>query len=520
MKNLKKIVHTLLTSLMLIVLLVSCSSSPKGRKVERVYSKSSKKKTDKKVNIKKEKINLEYSAFKKFNLPLPIDNYGDKVDYLIPVNDNFDENFSLFKKYDEKRVLNFYKNTNISGYGDNSPYWRWKTSIKKSDWYDKVRKKVYEISRANYRNVFILEGKQWVQKRISKLSRVKDVKIIARGPSGIVTHILVVTSNNKYLVTKEWNVRKIFATHNDVYGSKSKNDYNMQRPVVKNVHSLPSAYLGFEEHGDYITVYGGGFGHGAGMCQYAVPHLVKDGYDYRDILKRYYYSAKLSTIEEVLGENKKILVGITSHGNLNHKALNIYSNAKLRIFNEDFDISVKPNEEVNVKNKWGKVLIATSNGEIFSSRHPVNFKSDGEFVAVGPIKKSHTSYPHYRDTIVISPYGNGLKVINSLDMDKYLMQVLPSEMPKSFGLEALKVQAVAARTYALSDYLKARYEEEGFHVKDTVESQVFNNQVENDEANQAIKETLGEIMIYDGKPVDAKYFSTSSGFTSFANDVW
>ena len=50
-----------------------------------------------------------------------------------------------------------------------------------------------------------------------------------------------------------------------------------------------------------------------------------------------------------------------------------------------------------------------------------------------------------------------------------LKQVVPSEMPQSFGVEALKAQAVAARTYALSDYLKFRYKNDGFHVKDTTE---------------------------------------------------
>ena len=48
-------------------------------------------------------------------------------------------------------------------------------------------------------------------------------------------------------------------------------------------------------------------------------------------------------------------------------------------------------------------------------------------------------------------------MINTLDIEKYLLQVVPSEMPKSFGVEALKVQAVAARTYAVSDILKGKY---------------------------------------------------------------
>ncbi|PID66793.1 MAG: stage II sporulation protein SpoIID, partial [Fusobacteriales bacterium] len=213
MKNMKKILGLIfITS----ILFAACSKSPdvykgnthkKNTHKEKVYNKK------KSISIKREKIDLEYSAFKKLGLPLPENNYGKRIDYLIPVNENFDENFSLFKKYNESKALKFFKNRNITGYGDNSSYWRWKTSIKKSEWYNNVRKKVYTIAKSNYRNVFILRGNKWVHKKIGKLARVKNVKIIARGPSGIVTHILVETTRNKFLITKEWNIRKIFATH-------------------------------------------------------------------------------------------------------------------------------------------------------------------------------------------------------------------------------------------------------------------------------------------------------------------
>ena len=135
----------------------------------------------------------------------------------------------------------------------------------------------------------------------------------------------------------------------------------------------------------------------------------------------------------------------------------------------------------------------------------------------------HTTNPNYRGFMEIKPSrtsSKGIRVINEIYMEDYLKQVVPSEMPQSFGVEALKAQAVAARTYALSDYLKFRYKDEGFHVKDTTESQVYNNQVENKDANEAIESTKGKVMMYDDKPVDAKYFSTSSGFMEAANYVW
>ena len=56
--------------------------------------------------------------------------------------------------------------------------------------------------------------------------------------------------------------------------------------------------------------------------------------------------------------------------------------------------------------------------------------------------------------------SKALRMINEVNMEDYLLQVLPSEMPESFGLEALKAQAVAARTYALNDYFHSRLKKE------------------------------------------------------------
>jgi SpoIID/LytB domain protein len=113
-----------------------------------------------------------------------------------------------------------------------------------------------------------------------------------------------------------------------------------------------------------------------------------------------------------------------------------------------------------------------------------------------------------------------LKVINEVSLENYLLQVVPSEMPASFGLEALKAQAVAARTYAVSDLLSGRFAPEGFHVDDSTMSQVYNNYDENPSATRAILETSGIVMKYDGRLVDAKYYSTSHGYGAGAGEVW
>jgi len=493
------------------LVLISCTNEP-AKKVKTIPPNGDYKQgTNTTTTIdaergKKEKITLENTVFKKLGLPLPYNTFGAAIPYLVPVNDNHKESFGVFEEYNEDKALKYFKNLSSRGHGDNSPYWRWKTSIKKSELYNKAESRLIAIYKNNPRNVLTLVNGEWQQAPIE---------------SGIITHMLVITSNGKYLIAKEFNVRKLLATNNALYGSKGDEGSYNSKPIMPNVTSLPSAYLALEDEGGYINIYGGGFGHGVGMSQFAAGTLTKNGESYKNVLKRYYTDIKLSTVESVLGKNKEIKVGITTNGSLEHGRLTIFSSEnKVQIYNEDFDITVGENERIDVRNSSGTTTITLENGKTLKTRNPLNFYAKGEYLTLSPVRKGHTSSPRYRGVITVIPRGSSLRVINTLDIEKYLLQVVPSEMPKSFGVEALKVQAVAARTYAVSDILKGKYAKDGFHIKDTVESQVYNNQVENEEATRAIEETAGEIMTYDNIPIDAKYFSTSSGFTSHASNVW
>ncbi|HEX6910276.1 MAG TPA: SpoIID/LytB domain-containing protein [Longimicrobium sp.] len=113
-----------------------------------------------------------------------------------------------------------------------------------------------------------------------------------------------------------------------------------------------------------------------------------------------------------------------------------------------------------------------------------------------------------------APAG-GLTVVNRLDMETYLLGVVPREIGR-FDLdiyEAIKAQAVAARTYAYT-YL-GRRSEQGFDVYATVEDQVYGGaSAENETVNRAVRETSGEILAYNGRPITAYYHSTCAGHTA------
>jgi stage II sporulation protein D len=116
---------------------------------------------------------------------------------------------------------------------------------------------------------------------------------------------------------------------------------------------------------------------------------------------------------------------------------------------------------------------------------------------------------------------DGLTLVNALDLENYLRGVLPSEIgtPPAERYEAVKAQAVAARSYTLS-YL-GRRAELGFDLWATVEDQVYEGtKRENEQSDRALRETRGEVLLAEGSPIRALYSSTCGGRTSNVEDVW
>ncbi len=128
--------------------------------------------------------------------------------------------------------------------------------------------------------------------------------------------------------------------------------------------------------------------------------------------------------------------------------------------------------------------------------------------------------PSYRGTLEITLQGEKLLVVNELPLEEYLYGVLPSEMPESFGEEALKAQAVCARSYACNQLLANRYYRYGAHVDDSMNCQVYQNYGETEAAIRAVKATFGKILKQDDTCITAYYFSCSYGYTSKSTDVW
>jgi stage II sporulation protein D len=128
----------------------------------------------------------------------------------------------------------------------------------------------------------------------------------------------------------------------------------------------------------------------------------------------------------------------------------------------------------------------------------------------------------YRGTVLLQATANGrVTAVNLVDMEGYLLGVVPREIGRVGEdlLEAAKAQAIAARTYAIAHL--GRREALGFDVYATVQDQVYGGVAdEHEPVSRAVRETRGEIVVYDGRPIEAYYHSTCAGQTAAIEEVW
>lgn len=113
----------------------------------------------------------------------------------------------------------------------------------------------------------------------------------------------------------------------------------------------------------------------------------------------------------------------------------------------------------------------------------------------------------------------GLTVVNTLPIEQYLYGIVAKEIPPAWPPEAVKAQAVAARTYAL--YNRGKHADDGYDVCATTDCQVYGGKTGEDaRANKAVDDTRGLIVTYDGKPIPAYFHGSGGGYTENSENVW
>ncbi|MEK5393701.1 stage II sporulation protein D [Margalitia sp. FSL K6-0131] len=146
------------------------------------------------------------------------------------------------------------------------------------------------------------------------------------------------------------------------------------------------------------------------------------------------------------------------------------------------------------------------------------------------LQKPKTTEP----AIEVAVYRTKTKEIEKPDLEDYVVGVVASEMPATFQKEALKAQALTARTFIVKQLMYGGNSSlpKGAMVEDTTNFQVYQNMDElkkewKDKYNQNIKKirdaveaTAGQILTYNGSPITASFFSTSNGYTENSEDYW
>lgn len=209
-----------------------------------------------------------------------------------------------------------------------------------------------------------------------------------------------------------------------------------------------------------------------------------------------------------------ISIGFTSMGNINSLSFTLTDNYILLkqnvICRKDLSYRIEYSDS-KFKIYENGVLICETDSDIIMQPLNANsyiiFKKEGynrQFSGNITLKKTN---------------NNSFFIINHLDIEDYIKGVLPFEIGNEFPIEALKAQAVAARTYSISN--KGKYSSLGYDLTDDVSSQVYRGAVTNaDSCNEAVKDTAGEVLTYENNPISAVFCSSNGGYTERNDYVW
>lgn len=209
------------------------------------------------------------------------------------------------------------------------------------------------------------------------------------------------------------------------------------------------------------------------------------------------------TVRPFEADKIRVLIMNEDFKGANHEAVTISSAGRITVTQGEQRQELAAGEEFNLNKGDDRI----NNGRIILE------PESGYELAFTSIKRSGRT-PYYGGRLECVGTEDGIVVINELYLEDYLKKVVPSEMPPEYEKEALKAQAVCARTYAYIQMQGNNYSQFGAHVDDSTNFQVYNNVDTDIRTEAAVLETYGKLLLYDGNPIPAYYFSTSCGTTT------
>jgi len=259
--------------------------------------------------------------------------------------------------------------------------------------------------------------------------------------------------------------------------------------------AAPAATPAAKPAGGAFFVSGHGWGHGVGLAQYGAYGYALHGWTYDQIVAHYYPGTELGDAPV-----KRVRVLLSPAA----KSVVISSKAPFAVV----DGSGKSHKLPAGQQKLGPGLKLKLAANAKALPSPLLFAPGTAPLTLG----GRT----YRGSFRVTG-GKRVRVVNVVGLESYLYGVVPSEMPDRWPAEALKAQAVVARSYALSHLAGAG----DFDLYPDTRSQVYGGiAAESQPARDAVDATAGKVALYDGQIAETFFFSSSGGRTANVQDVW
>ena len=268
--------------------------------------------------------------------------------------------------------------------------------------------------------------------------------------------------------------------------------------LVLGVGSASGQQAPASSYGEAVFVVSGrGYGHGVGMSQYGAYGQALAGRTYDQILPYYYRGTQIGKagrkeLRVLLGEGRR--------------AVTISSTVPFTAVDATGEKFTLPKGALTIR---PDLLLPSDAGPV-TAVQPLVLRP-GKKAPLGLDGRS------YRGKLELVPQGGFLRAVNVLPLESYLQGVVAGEMPFTWPVEALKAQAVAARSYALASILKGK----PYDLYSDVRSQVYLGVGgEKPATTKAVADTAGQVVMYGGKIATTYYYSSSGGKTASAADVF
>jgi stage II sporulation protein D len=245
-----------------------------------------------------------------------------------------------------------------------------------------------------------------------------------------------------------------------------------------------------------LFIRGGGDGHGIGMSQYGAYGYALHGKGYKFILHHYYRGTALGhtdprrVVRVLLATGSAAFAGATG--------------AAGKTLNPSATYSVRPLA-------YGSLGVFDASGKRVA-------RGSAPLTATGPGPLSVAGLGSYRGALEFRPDGSGgVETVEAVGLDDYVRGVISQEVPASWSPEALKTQAVAARTYAITTDVGAG----AYNLYPDTRSQMYGGVgAETPSTDAAVAATQGQVVTYNGVPVVTYFFNSSGGHTENIENVW